>query len=151
MDEFDGRAIMQRLVAAGREMRGLADKINLLLKAVDDQLGQSGVGLTDEVQLPSSVHGSSNLWLAYGRINGQFHLHVVEHAVGWSRGGKKDDVAETTRLDNCSMDVRIEAFQQLPALLERLVDEVGRLARKVSETTARMQPFLDAIREVSRG
>lgn len=87
-------------------------------------------------------------FLAYGRVNGKFCIHVVEaveSVLGMDNGVWRRLSTERTPWASCPRDLKLRSFVRLPELLETIADRAKGLADEADRAIETVKGFLAAM------
>jgi hypothetical protein len=142
-DELKKR--MQRLRALAPRLNSATDQATNLVGLVEKFLVEElHIGISAEVsyeELPAGTDDDDHELrirhsLAFGRSGGSFRIHVVRETVAVDDVASARATLEQERIlwPSCTRETKLKAFEKLPELLDRIIEEAERLA-ETSETT----------------
>jgi hypothetical protein len=142
-DELKRR--MARLREIAPRLNSATDKASKLVAQVEKFLVEElHIGVSAEVSYEELPAGSDDEnrplkirhSLAFGRVGGSFRIHVVSETVAVNGGASAGATVAHERMPwpSCTREARLKAFEKLPGLLDKIIDEAERLAES-SETT----------------
>jgi hypothetical protein len=143
-DELKRR--MARLREIAPRLNAATDQASRLVAMVEKFLVEElHVGVSAEVcyeDLPAGTDEADQVLrqrhlLAFGRSGGSFRLHVVRETVAQDEESAAQTTLSQERIlwPSCSRETKLKAFEKLPELLDRIIEEAERLA-ETSETTS---------------
>jgi hypothetical protein len=134
------RAVTPRLNATTDEVSNIVKSVETILT---DELGIGLSAMTSHfAERPGEDDVTVFEYLAYGRVNGSFRIHVVLSSERRNDEGSGIygtwEVVATERVlwPSCSREQKLRAFTQLPELLEKLAASAEELAAAAAETAA---------------
>ena len=94
--------------------------------------------------------------LAFGRAGGTFRIHVLTETSDHDDGSFPRTALSTERTlwPSCSRETKLKAFEKLPMLLDKIIEEAERLARTADDTTSKVNAIIgeeDPIEPAPRG
>jgi hypothetical protein len=142
-DELKRRMAKLREIAP--RLNAATDQASKLVAMVEKFLVEElRIGVSAEVsyeELPAGTDDDNHELrilhsLAFGRSGGSFRVHVVRETVVVDDGAPTRTILAQERIlwPSCSRETKLKAFEKLPELLDKIIEEAERLAR-TSETT----------------
>jgi hypothetical protein len=128
------RAQMEALREVAPRLHKASDESSKAIMAANDFLREIGVGFSlytssfgeerHGVDNETGLYTSQSQHLAYGRMNGEFRIHVM-NLTGTLNPPKDpeatwDHVEERIAWQSCPLSVKLEAITKLPELLARI-------------------------------
>jgi hypothetical protein len=152
------REIAPRLNAATDQASKLVTQVEKFL--VDElHIGVSAqvcyedvpAGIDDDGHALSTRHS-----LAFGRIGGTFRIHVVMETADLDDGSSPRTTLSQERVlwPSCNRETKLKAFEKLPELLDKIIEEAERLARTADDTTSKVNAMIgeeDPVEMAPRG
>ncbi len=145
MLDHDIRETLVALRGLAPHLNRTADLIGQAVETLEDELNRLALGVTAEVEMERS-NPRVRRCLAYGRVNGNFHIHLVDRDPDLERS---DWIR--TRWSQCTRDVKIETVVMLEPLVEELFRRAQQLYGRAEGALALSVDLLARVREVSRG
>src|SRR5262249_9152962 len=82
--------------------------------------------------------------LAFGRGGGSFRIHVVREMVAVDDGTPGGTTLEQERIlwPSCPRETKLKAFEKLPVLLDKIIEEAERLAQTSEATRVKVEEMI---------
>jgi hypothetical protein len=147
------RAKMEELREMAPRLNKTSDSASAIIKAVEEFLNKLGIGIPglgpwfqSHVEDTDDGPREYNWYLAYGRLHGNFciHVQVQKCKEEMSTYGFMDNVLLDQELvvwSSCSRDVKLKSFATLPSLLTNILNnakEQAEAADKAAGTVGEM-------------
>jgi hypothetical protein len=142
-------AATDKATEAIREAEGFLDSLSLGVAARSPKpyLSITSRNIEDE-DGPEPRYTSFDRHLAYGRVGGKFRIHVADVAMFMVGDSPVKELhAEEVPWSSLPRVEKLEAFAQLPALIDAITAEVDRLVAGAVKAEAAGRETLDAIQE----
>ena len=142
------RPRLDRLQELSKTLNSSIDEAGKIVQGVESflsdiiHLGITGGVLIDSEDLPEIGYYSSTS-LIYGRYGPKFRIFVT---VSVDDQGREDRPKETLWA-NCSRDLKLQTFNKLPALLDKLIENLESTLAQVTDNTELIQAFLPPAKE----
>ncbi len=96
-------------------------------------------GIDDDNRLLSIRHS-----LAFGRGGGSFRIHVLSETIAVDDGASARTTVAQERVlwPSCPREMKLKAFEKLPALLDRIIEEAERLAQASESTRVKVKEMM---------
>jgi hypothetical protein len=152
-------------------LREIAPRLNAATDAASRLVAQVEKFLVDELRIGVSAHVSyedapagtdddralrTQSALAFGRVGGTFRIHVLTETTALGDGSSPHTTLSQERLPwpSCSRETKLKAFEKLPELLDRIIEEAERLARTADDTSSKVNAMIgeeDSLDAAPRG
>lgn len=135
---------LKKLHSLASELNKAADDATVLVRDIEKLLAQDlNLSVAAEVHAPSVVSQADEAYLSYTRVGGKFRIAVTHWEI---RGAKTLDetwrsVSEIPWLE-CSRDVKLQSFPELPRLLEEIIKQAGLALESLSKATPAVKELL---------
>jgi hypothetical protein len=150
-DELKRR--MAKLRDLAPRLNAATDQASRLVAAVEKFLVEElHIGVSAEVcyeELLAGNDGDDRMLrirhsLAFGRGGGAFRIHVLKETVAVDDGAGARATLEQERIlwPSCSRETRLKAFEKLPELLDRIIEEAERLAEASEATRVKLEQMI---------
>jgi len=82
--------------------------------------------------------------LAFGRVGGSFRIHVVRETVAVDDGASARTTLAQERIlwPSCTRETKLKAFEKLPELLDKIIEEAERLAQTSEATRVKVDAMI---------
>jgi hypothetical protein len=82
--------------------------------------------------------------LAFGRSGGSFRIHVVRETIALEDGASVQTILSQERIlwPSCSRETKLKAFEKLPELLDKIIEEAERLAETSDATRVKVREMI---------
>ena len=151
------REKMERLRAVAPKLNAATDEAAKVVDEVERFLGELSLGVAASAPNPFRSESwkdedgarqyAADFRLAYGRCAGKLRIYVerdayeVDDTGEWHRDIEKEAFVWSSR----NRDEKLDAFAQLPALLDAIADRAESLTSKAAETAATVRGLLDGM------
>jgi hypothetical protein len=156
---------MARLREIAPRLNAATDQASKLVTQVEKFLvDELHIGVSAQVcyeDVPSGIDDDDHALsirhsLAFGRAGGSFRIHVVTETAVVGDGSAPRTILSTewTLWPSCSRETKLKAFEKLPMLLDKIIEEAERLARTADDTTSKVNAIIgdeDPIETAPRG
>ena len=150
-DELKRR--MARLREIAPRLNAATDQASKLVAQVEKFLVEElHIGISAEVcyeELPAGIDDDNQTLrirhsLAFGRGGGSFRIHVVRETVDVEDGAsaRKTLAQERILWPSCSRETKLKAFEKLPELLDKIIEEAERLAQTSEATRVKVDAMI---------
>ena len=114
-----------------QQLNKLVDEASATVRQVESFLEKSHVGAVHaKIDLESTSESTTSL--RYERIGSKFRIAVATE----THGAPPTEAAYSVRaFSDCPRDLKLQAFQKLPELIEQIVTNLQSLIEKTQETT----------------
>jgi len=138
------------LQAIAPELNVAADAVTAVIRRVERILGEMDLGVSAQTDVferrAEDSPGDScfmEYHLAYGRLAGRFRVYINEAVIDRDAFGD-DELIRINQLDwsSAPRDLRLRAFQELPALLQSIACRAKELVQGVGETGSQAEAVL---------
>jgi hypothetical protein len=147
------RRRMAKLREIAPRLNAATDQASKLVAMVEKFLVEElHIGVSAEVcyeELPAGTDDDDHALrirnsLAFGRVGGSFRIHVVRETVAVEDGASARTTLEQERIlwPSCSRETKLKAFEKLPELLDKIIEEAERLARTSEETRVKVDAMM---------
>jgi hypothetical protein len=104
---------------------------------------------TDVDERPLRIRNS----LAFGRSGASFRIHVVRETVAEDDGASAQTIVAQERIlwPSCPRETKLKAFEKLPELLDKIIEEAERLARTSEATRVKVEEMIGEDEPVEGG
>jgi hypothetical protein len=140
------REIAPRLNAATDQASKLVAKVERFL------VDEIHIGVPAEVyyeELPAGKDDSDHVLcvrhaLSFGRTGGSFRIHVLSETVAPDEGARARTTLAQERIlwPSCPRETKLKAFEKLPELLDKILEEAERLAQTSEATRVKLQEII---------
>jgi hypothetical protein len=143
-------ASFQRLAAAAAELNAASDELGKTICALDAAIKPLNLGLPTWVPVVEYEDpdggGFESRYIGYGKINGKWGI-----ALSIVSGNRFSDARTDQEwlFTDAPRDLRIEAADKLPQLLEGLIDTASAATKTIGEKTAQAQRVVAAVSKVA--
>ena len=150
-DELKGR--MARLRQIAPRLNAATDQASNLVAMVEKFLVEElHIGVSAEVgyeELPAGTDDDNHALrichaLAFGRVGGSFRIHVVRETVDEDDGAPARTTLSEERMlwPSCTRETKLKAFEKLPELLDKIIEEAERLAQTSEATRVKVDAMM---------
>jgi hypothetical protein len=150
-DELKRR--MARLREIAPRLNATTDQASKLVMQVEKFLvDELHIGVSAQVcyeDVPAGVDDDDRALsirhsLAFGRVAGTFRIHVLMETAVLADGSSPRTVVSQERVlwPSCSRETKLKAFEKLPELLDKIIEEAERLARTADDTTSKVNAMI---------
>jgi hypothetical protein len=150
-DELKRRMAKLREIAP--RLNAATDQASKLVALVEKFLVEElHIGVSAEVcyeQLPAGTEDDNHTLLirhslAFGRGGGTFRIHVLRETVAVDDGTSAPTILAQERIlwPSCPREMKLKAFEKLPALLDSIIEEAERLAETSEATRVRVEEMI---------
>ncbi len=150
-DELKRR--MARLRELAPRLNAATDQASRLVAQVEKFLvDELHIGVSAQVcyeDVPAGIDEddralSTRQSLAFGRAGGNFRIHVVLETAALADGSSPRAPLSQERIlwPSCCREIKLKAFEKLPELLDKIIEEAERLARTADDTTAKVNDMI---------
>ena len=152
---------MQKLRAIAPRLNSATDQASKLVALVEKFLVEElRIGVSAEVcyeELPAATEDDGRALrirhsLAFGRCGASFRIHVVRETVAVDDGASARTPLAQERIlwPSCSRETKLKAFEKLPELLDKIIEEAERLARTAEATRVKVDEMIGDEEPVER-
>jgi hypothetical protein len=150
-DELKRRMAKLREIAP--RLNAATDQASKLVTLVDKFLVEElHIGVSAEVcyeELPAGTDDDNHALkirhsLAFGRGGGSFRIHVVKETVAVDDGASARTTLAQERIlwPSCSRETKLKAFEKLPELLDKIIEEAERLTQTSEATRVKVEEMI---------
>jgi hypothetical protein len=150
-DELKRRMAKLREIAP--RLNAATDQASKLVAMVEKFLVEEiHIGVSAEVcyeEVPAGTDDDNHALrirhaLAFGRSGGSFRIHVVRETVAVEDGGPARTTLAQDRMlwPSCTRETKLKAFEKLPELLDKIIEEAEQLARTSETTRAKVEEMI---------
>jgi hypothetical protein len=150
-DELKRR--MARLREIAPRLNAATDQASKLVAMVEKFLVEElRIGVSAEVGIEEYPAGTDDEYrtltvrqaLAFGRGGGSFRIHVLRETIAVDDGGSARTTLEQERIlwPSCPRETKLKAFEKLPELLDRIIEEAERLAGTSEATRVKVEAMI---------
>jgi hypothetical protein len=150
-DELKRR--MARLREIAPRLNAATDDASKLVNQVEKFLVEElRIGVSAEVcyeELPAGTdeeHHEQRLrnCLAFGRCAGSFRIHVCKETIDTGGGTSAQTILQEERIPwpSCTREMKLKAFEKLPDLLDKIIEQAERLAQASEATRSKVDAML---------
>src|SRR5262249_4278661 len=147
-DELKRR--MARLREIAPRLNASTDQASRLVAQVEKFLVEElHIGVSAEIcyeELPAGTDDDNHVLrmrhsLAFGRSGGSLRIHVLRESVAVDEASSTRTTLAQERMlwPSCSRETKLKAFEKLPELLDRIIEEAERLAQTSESTRAAVE------------
>jgi hypothetical protein len=159
-DELKRR--MARLREIAPHLNAATDQASRLVAQVEKFLVEElRIGVSAEVsyeELPAGTDDDNRVLrirhsLAFGRGSGSFRIHVLRETIAGDDGTSAGTTLAQERMlwPSCPRETKLKAFEKLPALLDKIIEEAERLAQTSEATRAKVKEMVGEDEPVEAG
>lgn len=120
-------AAFGKLVASAAELNAVSDELGKPISAIETALQKLNLGVSAWAEVDGHVDGNTGrFWdrsIGYAKVSGRWGI-----AIRTRTGDFEDVYEEAWRFSDAPRSYRLEALEELPALLEQLVKVTGKTA-----------------------
>jgi prefoldin subunit 5 len=140
----------QVLSGVASSLNTASDELTRAVAALDEALKKLNVGLTAWVTFSKIVEEEypeiyDSQQIGYCKVNGTWGI-ALRHISGDAESGEQDEDGPWLFSD-ASREMRIQAVDKIPELIEALSKEASETTRKIQEKTKQVTDLADAIRQ----
>ena len=150
-DELKRR--MARLREIAPRLNAATDQASRLVALVEKFLVEElHIGVSAQVgyeELPAGTDDDNQALrirhsLAFGRVGGSFRIHVVRETFEVDDGASARTTLGQERMlwPSCTRETKLRAFEKLPELLDKIIEEAERLARTSEATRVKVDAMI---------
>lgn len=150
-DELKRR--MARLREIAPRLNAATDQASKLVAQVEKFLVEElHIGVSAEVryeEVPAGTDDDNHALrirhsLAFGRVGGSFRIHVVRETVDVDDGASARTTLAQERIlwPSCTRETKLKAFEKLPELLDKIIEEAERLAQTSEATRVKVDAMI---------
>ncbi len=150
-DELKRR--MARLREIAPRLNAATDQVSKLVAQVEKFLVEElHIGVSAEVfyeELPAGTDDDNHALrvrhsLAFGRVGGSFRIHVVRETIDVDDGASARTTLAQERMPwpSCTRETKLKAFEKLPDLLDKIIEEAERLAQTSEATRVKVDAMI---------
>lgn len=149
------KAGMARLREIAPRLDSQTDEVSKLVATVEKFLtAEARIGISAAIEFEDEEGYSSaenrptriDRYLAFGRANGSFCIHILEETGILDNDGDWDHLFEKDVIlwPSCSREMKLKAFTKLPALLQAIIKEAERLSDVVDDVAPKVKEMMGA-------
>ena len=150
-DELKRRMAKLREIAP--RLNAATDQASKLVAMVEKFLVEElHIGVSAEVcyeDLPAGTDEDNHALrirhsLAFGRVSGSFRIHVIRETIDTDDGaaGRTTLAQERVLWPSCTRETKLKAFEKLPELLDKIIEEAERLAETSEATRVKVDAMI---------
>jgi hypothetical protein len=156
------RRRMAKLREIAPRLNAATDQASKLVALVEKFLVEEiRIGVSAEVcyeELPAGTEDDHHALrirhsLAFGRSGASFRIHVLRETVAMDDGASAPTTLAQERIlwPSCSRETKLKAFEKLPELLDKIIEEAERLAQASEATRVKVEEMIGEEEPVERG
>jgi uncharacterized phage infection (PIP) family protein YhgE len=142
----------QNLTSVANSLNTASDELTKVVSVLDEALKKLNVGLEAWVTFSkwSDEHRSCAEQVGYCKLNGKWGI-AIQRLTTWTEaiGQDEDDLDGPWHFNEAARDIRLEAVDKLPELIEELGKQALHTTKKVQEKTNQVRELATAITEIT--
>ena len=120
----------------------LVNELRIGVSATSSQLLEYRRRATDENG--NVTEEETGEYLAFGRVSGVYCLHLAKDTYEKDEYGCFNQEVDSEKIpwSSCDRETRLSLFEQLPSLIENIVEKAKRIAEQASNTAAKVKELI---------
>lgn len=142
-------AVYKKLAASADVLAEASDEFGRPIRQAEAVLQQLNIGLDTWVKIGGGEDDDGNYWrreIGYIKFWDGWKLAIRKTS---GNHGSDDHSADFWSFNDAPRSLRIEAFDKLPELLEELIDNANKTAKKLKEKTLEAQAVTNILKQAA--